>query len=71
MIQPHGGKLVERVLKGAKKDEALERAANLPRIVLGIVTHVEARKGRGAHPAEASEDSVLQPRTSAEEPEAV
>ena len=34
MIQPHGGKLIERVLKGAKKDEALERAGNLPRIAL-------------------------------------
>ncbi len=34
MIQPHGGKLVERVLKGAKKDKALERAKRLPRLKL-------------------------------------
>ncbi len=30
MIPPHGGKLVERVLKGARREEALERVKCLP-----------------------------------------
>ncbi len=30
MIPPHGGKLVERVLKGARKEEALEKVKCLP-----------------------------------------
>ena len=34
MIQPHGGKLIERVLTGAKKDEALEKSKRLPRLKL-------------------------------------
>lgn len=34
MIQPHGGKLVDRVLRGAALTDALERAKSLPRIVL-------------------------------------
>lgn len=34
MIQPHGGKLIERVLKGAKKDKAMEKARRLPRLKL-------------------------------------
>jgi len=34
MIQPHGGKLIERVLKGAKKDKALGKAKRLPRLKL-------------------------------------
>ncbi|MGA2586068.1 MAG: sulfate adenylyltransferase [Candidatus Aminicenantales bacterium] len=34
MIQPHGGKLIERALIGAKKKEALGKAKNLPRIEL-------------------------------------
>ena len=34
MIQPHGGKLIERVLTGAKKEEALEKAKTLPRLKL-------------------------------------
>jgi sulfate adenylyltransferase len=34
MIQPHGGKLIERVLTGAKKDEALDKAKRLPRLKL-------------------------------------
>jgi len=32
MIQPHGGKLVERVLAGDKKKEILDRAASFPSI---------------------------------------
>ncbi|HID10274.1 MAG TPA: sulfate adenylyltransferase [Candidatus Latescibacteria bacterium] len=34
MIAPHGGKLVDRVLKGEERRKALERAQALPRIVL-------------------------------------
>jgi len=34
MIQPHGGKLVERVLKGEHRREALEKAKSLPQIKL-------------------------------------
>jgi sulfate adenylyltransferase len=34
MITFHNGKLTERILKGQKKDEALERIDKLPRIVL-------------------------------------
>jgi sulfate adenylyltransferase len=30
MIQPHGGKLIERVLAGTKREAALERAKSLP-----------------------------------------
>jgi len=43
MIQPHGGKLVDRVLTGKKRDEALARAARLPRLVIDseLVSDVE------------------------------
>jgi sulfate adenylyltransferase len=43
MIQPHGGKLVDRVLSGKKKDEALARASRLPRLVIDseLVSDVE------------------------------
>jgi sulfate adenylyltransferase len=43
MIQPHGGKLVDRVLKGKAKDEALARAGRLPRLVIDseLVSDVE------------------------------
>ncbi|MGB8959354.1 MAG: sulfate adenylyltransferase [Candidatus Aminicenantales bacterium] len=43
MIQPHGGKLVDRALKGKKKDEALARAGRLARLVLDseLVSDVE------------------------------
>lgn len=34
MIQPHGGKLVERVLKGERKQDVLERAGRLPAVRL-------------------------------------
>jgi sulfate adenylyltransferase len=34
MIQPHGGKLIDRILKGDEKGEALEKAKNLPPIKL-------------------------------------
>jgi sulfate adenylyltransferase len=34
MIQPHGGKLIERVLSGPARDAALERAKTLPRVRL-------------------------------------
>jgi sulfate adenylyltransferase len=34
LIKPHGGALVNRVLVGDAREEALERASNLPRIVL-------------------------------------
>jgi len=34
MIQPHGGKLVDRMLRGSPNNEALERAKILPRIIL-------------------------------------
>jgi sulfate adenylyltransferase len=34
MIQPHGGKLVERILKGDQKKEALERSQAWPKIKL-------------------------------------
>ena len=43
MIQPHGGKLVDRVLSGKKRDEALARAARLPRLLMDseLVSDVE------------------------------
>jgi sulfate adenylyltransferase len=43
MIQPHGGKLVDRVLKGKKKEDALARAAKAPRLVIDaeLVSDVE------------------------------
>ena len=43
MIQPHGGKLVDRALKGKKKDEVLARAGRLARLVLDseLVSDVE------------------------------
>jgi sulfate adenylyltransferase len=43
MIQPHGGKLVDRVLSGKKRDEALARATRLPRLVIDseLVSDVE------------------------------
>jgi len=43
MIQPHGGKLVDRALKGKKKDEALARAGRLARLVIDseLVSDVE------------------------------
>ena len=43
MIQPHGGKLVDRVLSGKKKDKALAQAARLPRLVIDseLVSDVE------------------------------
>jgi sulfate adenylyltransferase len=34
MIQPHGGRLVERVLKGEQKNKILEKAAGLPSVKL-------------------------------------
>ncbi|MGB8953452.1 MAG: sulfate adenylyltransferase [Candidatus Aminicenantales bacterium] len=34
MIQPHGGKLVDRILKGESREQALERARNLPSVRL-------------------------------------
>jgi len=43
MIQPHGGKLVDRVLSGKKRDETLARAVRLPRLVIDseLVSDVE------------------------------
>ena len=43
MIQPHGGKLVDRALKGKKKDDALARSGRLPRLVIDseLVSDVE------------------------------
>lgn len=43
MIQPHGGKLVDKVLSGKKRDEASARAARLPRLVIDseLVSDVE------------------------------
>ena len=43
MIQPHGGKLVDKVLSGKKRDEALARAVRLPRLVIDseLVSDVE------------------------------
>jgi len=43
MIQPHGGKLVDKVLSGKKRDEALARAGRLPRLVIDseLVSDVE------------------------------
>ena len=43
MIQPHGGRLVDRVLKGKQKDEVLARAGRLPRLVIDseLVSDVE------------------------------
>ncbi len=36
-IAPHGGKLVDRMLAGAARDQAIARAAKLPRIALSAV----------------------------------
>lgn len=43
MIQPHGGKLIDRLLTGGKRDEALARAPQLPRLVIDseLVSDVE------------------------------
>jgi sulfate adenylyltransferase len=43
MIRPHGGKLVDRVLTGKKRDEALAAAPGLPRLVIDpdLVSDVE------------------------------
>jgi sulfate adenylyltransferase len=43
MIQPHGGKLADRALKGKAKEEALALAARLPRLVIDaeIVSDLE------------------------------
>jgi sulfate adenylyltransferase len=43
MIQPHGGKLVDRVLKGKDKAKALDRAPGLPRLTIDaeLVSDVE------------------------------
>ena len=43
MIQPHGGKLIDRLLTGGKRDEALARAPRLPRLVIDseLVSDVE------------------------------
>ena len=34
--QPHGGKLVNRVLTGKERDEAMERAKQLPMIMVDL-----------------------------------
>src|SRR5699024_12782933 len=34
--QPHGGKLVNRVLTGAERDDAMERAKQLPMIMIDL-----------------------------------
>lgn len=34
MIPPHGGKIVNRVLKGRKREEALARAMKLPKVII-------------------------------------
>lgn len=34
--KPHGGKLVDQVLKGKKREEALEKAATLPKIMVDM-----------------------------------
>ncbi|MBC8357618.1 MAG: sulfate adenylyltransferase, partial [Candidatus Aminicenantes bacterium] len=43
MIQPHGGKLVNRVLQGDEKEKALEKAQLLPSLKLNfeLVSDVE------------------------------
>jgi len=43
MIQPHGGKLVDKVLSAKAKDEALGRAARMPRLTIDaeLVSDVE------------------------------
>ncbi|HSA95493.1 MAG TPA: sulfate adenylyltransferase [Acidobacteriota bacterium] len=43
MIQPHGGKLVDRVLKGKAKEEVLAKAPGLPRLSIDteLVSDVE------------------------------
>jgi sulfate adenylyltransferase len=43
MIQPHGGKLVERILRSEKRDEVLTRARNLRGLILDseLVSDVE------------------------------
>jgi sulfate adenylyltransferase len=43
MIQPHGGKLVDRVLKGKDKDKALDKAPSLPRLAIDaeLVSDIE------------------------------
>lgn len=43
MIEPHGGKLVDRVLQGAALDEAKARAASLPRLVVNYDTARDAQ----------------------------
>jgi len=35
VISPHGGKLVDRVLKGEAQEQAEERAYGLPRLDIG------------------------------------
>src|SRR5437870_1729708 len=37
-IAPHGGKLIDRVLTGEARDEAIGRASSLPRIALNART---------------------------------
>ncbi len=43
MIPPHGGKLVERVLRGARRDEALEKVKCLPSLTVDeeLISDVE------------------------------
>jgi sulfate adenylyltransferase len=43
MIQPHGGKIVDRALKGKAREEAIAMAAGLPRLVIDaeIVSDLE------------------------------
>jgi sulfate adenylyltransferase len=43
MIQPHGGRLVDRVLKGKLKEEVVARSGRLPRLVIDseLVSDVE------------------------------
>jgi len=43
MIPPHGGKLVERVLRGARKEEALEKVKGLPALKIDeeLISDVE------------------------------
>jgi len=43
MIPPHGGKLVERVLKGARREDALERVKHLPALKIDeeLISDVE------------------------------
>src|SRR5512136_486880 len=43
MIQPHGGKLVDRILRGERKDGVLGRISSLPRLTIDseLVSDVE------------------------------